>query len=149
MNTVIEYLLQALFAFIATVGFCILFKIPTKQYPVCGLNGVLSWIIYYALSGPMGIFIATFFATSAIALTSRILAVIRKTPATILLIPGIIPLVPGSYIYHTAYNFFMGNGELFSKYGFGTVKLAFSIVLGIVIVFALPIKKYSFSVTKK
>ncbi len=149
MSMILEYFLQALCAFIATVSFCIMFKAPPKQYIISGLNGALSWVIYYALCEPLDMFVATFFATAAIALTSRLLAVVRKTPVTVLLIPGMIPLVPGSAIYHTAYNFFIGNEELVSKYGFDTLKLAFAIVLGIIVIFALPIKKYNFSVNKK
>ncbi len=148
MNIFVEYILQALCAFVATVSFCIMFKAPPKQYVISGLNGALSWIIYFALYEPLGMFVATFFATAAIALTSRLLAVVRKTPVTILLIPGIIPLVPGSAIYHTAYNFFIGNEDSVSLYAANTLKLAFAIVLGIVVIFALPIKKYNFSVNK-
>ncbi len=148
-DIILQYIFQAVAAFIATVAFCVLFKIPPKQYVVCGLNGSISWIIYFALCEPLGIFTATFFGTAAIALTSRLLAVVRKTPVTLLLIPGMIPLVPGSAIYHTAYNFFIGNEDLFSKYGSDTVKIAFAIVLGIVVVFALPIKRYRFGAEKK
>ncbi len=37
---------------------------------------------------------------------------------------------------------------MFAKYAAETVKLAFAIVLGIVIVFAMPIKKYRFTPIK-
>ncbi len=148
MDIILQYIYQLAASFIATVSFCVLFKVPLKQYVVCGLNGALGWLIYFALCEPLGMFVATFFGTVAIAIASRLLAIVRKTPVTLLLIPGMIPLVPGTAIYHTAYNFFVGAEEMFAKYAAETVKLAFAIVLGIVIVFAMPIKKYRFTPIK-
>ncbi len=144
MNIYLEYLIQGVAAFFATVAFCILFNVPHKQYAVCGAIGGVSWLIYCLFDETLGVFVATFLATVAIVLISRVLAIFRKTPVTILLIPGMIPLVPGTAIYQTAYYCFTGDVALFAEKGFLTVKLAFAIVLGIVIVFALPIKKSGF-----
>lgn len=143
MSVFAEYILQTFAAFAATLAFCILFNVPSRQYAFCGANGAVSWVIYYFFEKPLNAFVATFLATVAIVLISRILAIYRKTPVTILLIPGMIPLVPGAAIYHTAYYCFTGNISLFAEYGFMTVKIAFAIVLGIVTVFALPIKRHA------
>lgn len=57
---------------------------------------------------------------------------------TVFLLTGIFPLVPGAGIYYTSYYFIMGDMSRFSQYGISTVKVAGSIVLGIIFGFALP-----------
>ena len=107
----------------------------------CGLIGVVSWGTYILLNGPVGPVVATFAGAFMIALLSRVFAVIRKCPFTILLIPGVIPLAPGSAIYYTAYYFVTNDMEKAAEYSFLTLKLAFAIVLGIIVVIAIPMHK--------
>lgn len=137
----INYSLQTLAAFAATVAFCILFSVPTKQYFFCGICGAASWLVYCIFDSITGPVYATFFASVVIVFMSRSMAVVRKCPVSVFLVTGIIPLVPGSAIYYMAYNFFMDNMTEAAHYCFLTVKLACAIVMGIVCVFALPIKK--------
>lgn len=141
MSVFIEYLLQCIAAFFATVAFCILFSVPRKQYLFCGICGAASWLVYCIFDGITGPVYATFFASVVIVLMSRSMAVLRKCPVSVFLITGIIPLVPGSAIYYMAYYFFMDDMPKAGDYLFLTVKLASAIVMGIVCVFALPIKK--------
>ena len=138
---IVELLLNLAVSFVATVGFCIVFNIPKKQMLFCGLLGVVSWGAYILLQGPIGPVAATFLAACLIVLLSRIFAVIRKCPVTILLIPGVIPLAPGSAMYHTAYYFVTNDMAKAGEYGFLTLKLAFAIVLGIIAVIAVPVHK--------
>ena len=77
---------------------------------------------------PSQILIATF----ALTLVARILSAVRRTPVTVFLLTGIFPLVPGAGIYYTSYYFIMGDMSRFSQYGISTVKVAGSIVLGII-----------------
>lgn len=140
----VEIIINLAVSFIATVGFCIVFNIPKKQMLFCGLLGVVSWGAYILLKDPIGSVAATFAAAFLITLLSRMFAVIRKCPVTILLIPGVIPLAPGSAMYHTAYYFVTNDMSKAGEYCFLTLKLAFAIVLGILVVIAVPkIKKKS------
>lgn len=134
-----EILLHFVFSFIATAGFCIMFNIPKRHILFCGLLGVVSWFVYLLLKPPVGEVIATFAATCAIVLLSRVFSVIRKCPLAVLLIPGIIPLAPGSAIYYTAYYFVTNDMKKAGEYGFLTLKIAFAIVLGIIVVIAVPV----------
>ena len=104
-----------------------------------GLLGAVSWGAYILLKDPVGPVVATFAATCVIVLLSRVFAVIRKCPTTLLLVPGIIPLAPGSAIYYTAYYFVRNDTAKAGEYGFMTIKLALAIVLGIIVVIAVPI----------
>lgn len=139
MNVFIEYFTQTLAAFFATVAFGILFSAPWKQYIPCGICGAVSWLVYYACATPFGVVYATFLATLVIVLLSRFMAIIRKCPVTVFLVCGIIPLVPGSAIYYTAYHFFMDDMANAAHYGLLTFKLAAAIVLGMVIILAIPL----------
>ena len=133
-----DILLHLVFSFVATAGFCILFNIPKRHILFCGLLGVISWLVYILLKNPVGEVLATFFATCTIVLLSRIFAVVRKCPVNVLLIPGMIPLAPGSAIYYTAYYFVTNDMTKAAEYSFLTVKIAFAIVLGVIVVIAAP-----------
>jgi uncharacterized membrane protein YjjB (DUF3815 family) len=136
-----DYILNIVFSFIATIGFCVVFSIPKRQMLFCGLLGIISWIVYILLKDPVGVVAATFFSTVCIVLLARIFAVVRKCPVVLLLVPGIIPLAPGSGIYYTAYYFVTNDMSKAAEFGFLTVKIAFAIVLGIILVIAIPVKK--------
>ena len=133
-----DILLHLVFSFVATAGFCILFNIPKRHILNTGLLGVISWLVYILLKNPVGEVLATFFATCTIVLLSRIFAVVRKCPVNVLLIPGMIPLAPGSAIYYTAYYFVTNDMSKAAEYSFLTVKIAFAIVLGVIVVIAVP-----------
>ena len=133
-----DYILHLIFSFIATAGFCILFNIPRRHMLFCGLLGVISWIVYILLRTPAGEVLATFIATCTIVLLSRVFSVIRKCPVILLLVPGMIPLAPGSAIYYTAYYFVTNDMSKAAEYSFLTLKLAFAIVLGIIVIIAVP-----------
>lgn len=132
-------LLQVTAAVIGTVAFSLLFGVPTRYYPYCGLIGGAGWLVY-------SIFIirgctsptASLFATIVVILLSRLFAVRERCPVTIFLISGIFPLVPGAGVYWTAYYIVTNELDQASKTGFMALKVAVAIVLGIVFVFELP-----------
>ena len=89
-----EIITSFIFAFIATMAFAVLFQSPKKILLTDGLIGAVG-------CDQMGYssFYANFFGTLALALLSELSARIFKQPATVFVIPGIIPLVPGLGIY--------------------------------------------------
>ena len=130
---------QLLLAFISTFAFAILFSAPRSQYFACGLCGCFTWGMYLLFQKfGNSVVIAALFATFFVTVLARILSIIKKAPVTIYLVTGILPLVPGAGIYYTSYYFIMGDMSRFSQYGISTVKVAGSIVLGIIFGFALP-----------
>ena len=133
-----EIILHLVFSLVATAGFSIVFDIPRRHIVFCSLLGVVSWMLYILITPSLGSVAATFIGTCAIVLLSRILAVVRKCPVAVLLIPGIITLAPGSAIYYTAYYFVTNDTAAAGQYGFLTLKLALAIVLGIIVVTAIP-----------
>ena len=124
-------IIQFLVSLAATLSFAVLFSAEKKQLFFCGLTGALGWIVYLiCLQYHTDNAIANLIATFALTLVARILSAVRRTPVTVFLLTGIFPLVPGYFI--------MGDMSRFSQYGISTVKVAGSIVLGIIFGFALP-----------
>lgn len=128
-------------AVLGTIAFSILFAVPRKFYPLCGVIGGCSWIIY-TLCSQWSVPLASFIAAMTVVLLSRIFSVWKHCPVTLFLIPGIFPLVPGANVYWTAFYFVTNEPKLASMNGYMAVKIAFSIVLGIVFVFEIPQKVF-------
>lgn len=132
---------EILAAACGTFAFAILFGVPKKYYPYCAMIGGLGWITYILLEAA-GIVAASLAATVVVVLFSRITAIRKCCPVTIFLISGIFPLVPGSYVYWTAYYLVTDQVRLAAEKGYMAVKIAFAIVLGIVFVFEIPQKVF-------
>lgn len=132
-------IIQFALSMIATMAFAILFCAPRNEWLLCGLSGAIGWIVYYAMfHHNLGLMLSTTAATFVLSIFSRTLAVIRKQPATLYLLSGIFPLVPGAGIYYTAYYLITGESTLCYSKGMETCEIAASIVFGILFAFAIP-----------
>ena len=96
-------MIQIIAAVIATVGFSVLFGVPSKYYPYCGVIGGAGWLVYLIALEHFSTAGASLAATMVVIFLSRLAAVRKKCPVTIFLIAGIFPLVPGAGVYWTAY----------------------------------------------
>lgn len=134
----IAMILQICAAMAGTVSFSLLFGVPRKFYPWCGLIGGAGWAVYVLFSNVWEAAAASFAATVAVIFLSRAAAVKNRCPAMIFLISGIFPLVPGAGIYWTVYYLVTNQLRLAVYTGYEAVKAAVAIVLGIVFVFELP-----------
>lgn len=138
MENIHNLFMQILCSFMGTVAFAVLFNVPKKYYLCCGITGTAGWLVYRFAEGYTSAAVASFFGTLIVVLSSRILTVVKKCPITLFLVPGIFPLVPGAGIYYTTYALVTGQlGEAATR-GLDAVKIAFAIVLGIVVVVSLP-----------
>lgn len=132
-------IIQFALSMIATMAFAILFCAPRNEWLLCGLSGAIGWIVYYVMfHHNLGLMLSTTTATFVLSIFSRTLAVIRKQPATLYLLSGIFPLVPGAGIYYTAYYLITGESTLCYSKGMETCEIAASIVFGILFAFAIP-----------
>lgn len=132
-------IIQFALSMIATMAFAILFCAPRNEWLLCGLSGAIGWIVYYVMfHHNLGLMLSTTAATFVLSIFSRTLAVIRKQPATVYLLSGIFPLVPGAGIYYTAYYLITGESTLCYSKGMETCEIAASIVFGILFAFAIP-----------
>ncbi len=136
----IRLILQVLAAAAGTMGFSLLFGVPARYYPYCGLIGGGGWLGYLCLLPAASAAVSTFCATVIVILLSRWFAVRKRCPATLFLISGIFPLVPGAGVYWAAYYTVSNQLPMALETGYGAVKAAVAIVLGIVFVFEMPEK---------
>lgn len=128
-------IIQGICAFFATAAFAILFYIPKKYVIQAGATGSFGWFIYLLIMRYQGDkVLANFGATLVIALTAHILARVYKTPVTMFLLPGVIPLVPGAGMYQIVINVIDNTMNRASYYFFETLQITGAIALGIFIV---------------
>ncbi|AXH08759.1 hypothetical protein CP960_05340 [Malaciobacter halophilus] len=101
-NTLIKYILDAIFAAIPAVGFAMLFNVPRFALKFCALGAAIAYTLRNIFLD-LGIYIeiSTFLAT----LIFGTLAVYwsRKyiVPRPIYTVAAIIPLIPGTYAFNT------------------------------------------------
>lgn len=127
-------------AFLGTLGFAVLFGVNRRNYIQCALVAAIGWGCYLALSrySALGIITSTFLATTVVALLARQFAVWFKTPATIFLITGVFPMIPGGGIFWTAFYLVSKQLDAALQSGMQALGITAAIVLGIIIVSALP-----------
>ena len=125
-------------AFLAIFSFAIILEIPKKYLSYAGLVGAIGWFSYLiSIEGGANDILATFLSAVSIAFVSHIFARVFKTPVTIFLIPGIIPLVPGTGMYQIAFAIVKNEYYKVETYFLNTLQLAGMIALGIIIVDAV------------
>ena len=124
---------------VGTIAFALLFGVPRKYFVSCGVIGTASWLVY-RLTLPLSVDVsfAVFFGAAAAVLLSRVMAVRKQCPATVFMITGVFPLVPGAQIYWAAYYLVTGQFSDAMDSGIGAVKVMVAIVLGIIFVFEIP-----------
>lgn len=124
------YVIQFVLAMIATIAFALLFCAPKKELVFCGLSGALGWIVYYILFQLNGnVVLASLVATFILTVFSRTMAVVRRNPATVYLLCGIFPLVPGAGIYYTAYYLIQKKAHFFPQRDLKHLKLLWRLCL--------------------
>lgn len=123
--------LPCFYAFLGCFSFSIVFEVRKRKYILAGSAiGAISWLII-EYSRYFGLDVSGYFlATLAVAILSEICARFFKAPATIFLIVGIIPLVPGGGIYYTMYYLINKNMDMFWNQGMKTIAYAGAIAVG-------------------
>lgn len=130
-----EYIIQIITAFLGTLGFSLFFKSKKEFVILNSIGGALVWLIYLVFFDiTNNIFISNLFSAIFAGIYSEIIARIYKTPATTVLIPATVPMIPGASLYYTLRALFKNDLTEFVIKGGDTLKIATSIALGIIIV---------------
>ena len=131
----VNYLMQMVMGCAGSVGFAVLFNVPVAKLMPIALASALSWIGYaLCMMFGGGAFWALFIGTAIAALISELLARILKTPVLMLLVPILIPLIPGGDLYHMMNALVRGQDENMLRYARLVLTEAGSIALGIICV---------------
>ncbi len=127
---------QLVAAFGSTAAFAIIFCVPRHHYLTGGLVGLWGWFVYLAMQRWAGAsdVESAFFSAMAIMAAARFFAIRFKCPATLFLVCGIIPLVPGGGIFWTSYYLVSNQIPQAMAQGFLCLKLTLAIALGIMVV---------------
>lgn len=96
-----EWLLHLLFSFTASFFFAVLFDAPKRLFFFAGVAGATGWTVSRILLDlfSMHEIYATMFGTLVLGIVCHLMARMLKEPATMFMVPGIIPFVPGGLAY--------------------------------------------------
>lgn len=136
-----DYIAPCLSAFLACVGFTLVFNIHGVGKLICGLGGALGWLVY--LLGGKTI-LAAFFASAVIGLFSEVMARLRRCPVTGYLLVALLPLVPGGGIYYAMSYCVAGDTQRFLDTLLNTVGMASALAVGAMLTASLFRAVYSY-----
>ncbi len=128
-------MINVVYMFFSVIGFGIIFNLPLNLLPAAAFSGAVgqagyTMMMHYSHS-PIA---ATVFSSIVIGLLGEIMARMYKKPSTMFVIPGILPLVPGAYIYQTMLKLVQDNIKEAVHYGLLTAFLSIGIAAGLIMV---------------
>lgn len=130
-----EIVMELIMAFLASMGFAIVFRLRKEFLFSASLGGLLSWGIYLICLAKMRhIFVACLIASAFSALYAEIIARILGAPAVFFFISAVVPLIPGSTLYYTMSSVVQGEWKEAVYYGTLTAQYALAIAAGLSLV---------------
>lgn len=117
-------------AFVASIAFAIIFRVNKRHLLWAGIGSIITFAIYYLLDDKL--FLAAIVSAMFTALYSEISARVHKAPTLVFLITGVIPTVPGRYLYTTMRCFVEGDWAGGASYFLDTMSIALGIAAGVV-----------------
>lgn len=124
-------LTDAIFSFIATFSFGVLFNIRGKNLFFCSFISCITWIVFEILSNNDLNLLAYLISAFVAGILSECFAIILKYPVLTFNLCGIICLVPGSKIYF-AMTYFINNDISSAANGiFEAICIAGAISIGV------------------
>jgi len=130
-----DYVLGFIYSFLACVGFSIIFEVKKPLFLfICSCIGAIGWVAFLLLETVLSPVLQYLFATILVSVFSELAARIWKAPATVFLLSGIIPLVPGGGLYYAMSYLLDGDFASFAQKGIETASYAGAIAAGVSIV---------------
>ena len=94
------FLIQLITSFVTSVTFSILLKVNKRHLIGGGISGALTFATYFGIFIiTNSLFWAAFVSSVVAALFAEIYARVVKAPSIVMLMAGVIPTVPGGYLY--------------------------------------------------
>lgn len=130
----LPFFVEVLLGAVSTLGFCLLFHIPKRSILPCAIIGGLGWAMFL-ISGSLGSskVLSCFFAALLVGFLCGFASRTFKEASTVFIIPGIMPLVPGSGMYYTMLALLSHDYSLAASTGSQTLFMAGAIALGVMI----------------
>lgn len=125
-------IIQTAGAFFAVASFSMILEVPKKLVLWSGLAGGLCWLVYLLVKdASASVVLSAFVSGLSVAWFGQTAAKRLKAPATVFLIPGILPLVPGASIYHSVYFMIHNSREQSVYYLMETLQIAGAIAMAV------------------
>jgi uncharacterized membrane protein YjjB (DUF3815 family) len=133
-----EMVIQTLMGAISSVAFAVFFNVRGKKLLLFFFGSALDWAVYLlAVHHGYNEFTGMLFATMTAALLSEAFARIIRAPVLILLVPMLVPLIPGRGLYNTMDALIQSDRVRFIDSGISTISCGAAICLGIICVTAI------------
>lgn len=128
-------LFSCLFSFMASYFFALIYDAPKKLFIPAGLAGASGYMVHFLfnLSFQMDTIYTSLLGSLSLGLISHILSRLLKAPVVIFMIPGIIPLVPGSLAFRATQELVTLNFTDAANTFIRAILIAGSIALGLLI----------------
>ena len=121
------YLFPCLCAYLACIGFTLVFNIHGPGRALCSVGGALGWLVYLLCGSDIP---AAFFAAVCIGVYAELMSRVRKCPVTGYLLIALLPLVPGGGVYRAMRWCIAGETELFLDTLLNTFGMAIALAVG-------------------
>lgn len=131
---VTELLRAVVGSFLPCLAFCFILNVRGRILAAAPLGAVLCWLSYLAFTAFWSDFTCYFAATVVVSVYAELMARLCKTPVTVFLMVGLLPLVPGGGIYYTMEYALEGNTAAFLSQGLATFGIAGCLALGVLTV---------------
>ncbi len=130
-----KYMVMIVTAAAGTLGYCLLINVKRNKIVYGCLGGVVSTFLYCAcVEAGLTPLLQNLIPAAVVTLYAEVLARVIKAPATVFLIPSIIPLVPGGRLYYTMRAIVDGDADSAKIYAMETIVIALGIAVGIVVI---------------
>ncbi len=106
-------IVQIIGAFIGVYFTSMMVDAPKKYLHFAGIIGAAGWGLYLLLHPLLGVLLSNYLAGLFVAFSAHFIARWKKTPVTVILIPGYYPLVPGVGMYKTILYLIQNQDDLF------------------------------------
>ena len=131
MTEIITMLIGSAFG---SLGFSVMFNALPKRLPFLAVGGLLTCGTYLIFAHYLGgEFLPNLIATVVAGIYAEILARIIKAPVIVIIIPSIVPLVPGAGLYYTLFNFINKDYTVCVDKLFSTFMICLGIAGGMII----------------
>lgn len=125
---------QVFMAFLSSISFAIIFNLHGRRMLLAGLGGMLGWIAYLIFYHFSNLEVVSYgLATVITTLYSQAIARIVKSPTTLFLVPTVVPILPGGFLYYTMLYAVQGDWPMFLSKGILTLSTAAAISVGMLV----------------
>ena len=122
-----DYVVPCVCAFLACVGFTLMFNIHGMGKLIAGVGGALSWLVYLLAGSTI---FAAFLAAVAIGVFAEIMSRVRLCPVTGYVLVALLPLVPGGGVYYAMRHGVAGETDAFLSTLLHTFGMAAALAVG-------------------